>query len=127
MYTMAKGKSENHFLDLQLIENDPAVRGLELARHDLMLNAPEWDSSCAAPQTVSDGSDLIVLSKDTKVSVEERRHYAFKVPRRVCWILAVCMTIGVIAVAVGVRVGLTRHREDNSPVPARSVRIYPAE
>ena len=126
----------SHFSDLQPLENDSAVRGLELFRNDLpanapelfrddvLGNAPELDHGQWAPQVVADRPDAIALEdtaiddSDTKVP----RRYTCGVSRKVCWALAACISTAAVTIAVGVGVGfgVMKHSSDLPSTPTTS-------
>ena len=110
---MDENTGEIHVSDLQPIENDAAIRGLELARYDLLLNAPELDDSHQALQTVPDVSNSVRTASEIVVDNKNlHQHYTIKISRKMCWIFSVGLCIVTIAVAIGVGLGVVRRSGD---------------
>ena len=141
MFWISEMADEKHLSDLQPLENDSAVRGLELAKHGFLLNAPELDQGCRAPQTAFDdcsaiaidGGDAIAIDAGTIArrakTIESTRsswHHVSRVSKRTCWILSVLIIAMVIAIAVGLGVGITMHSAGTVPTTARYIqRSFP--
>ena len=129
---MAEQRDESHFSDLQLLEHDTTIRGPELLRHDVPANAPEPEPEQWEPQVIFDGTGKIAIEssgRGTGISKTEGfQRFFCGTSRKVRWTLAACITTAIIAVTVGVGlgVGLREHSFNIISTPGRfDERCYP--
>ena len=137
---MVQQTSNQHFSDLQLLEDDVTAYGLELFRYDLPGNAaelnhehcaPELDHEQLAPEADHEqwAPQVAEGSEGSSSDVKDPQRYTLAISKKLCWALVACTLVAAFAVAVGVGVGIgvEKHATDEPSASKPNGTISPPE